>query len=75
MTTIKLTAPSYWANYLINDDASSLNAVEKLACDNWLKNEGIYEVVDCEDTGFCWSFDADRYSLPCDCQTYTCKVE
>jgi hypothetical protein len=75
VATIKLTAPSYWASYLINHDASGLSPVEKLNCDDWLRNEGIIAVLDADDAGFCWSFDTDSYSLACDCQTYTCQVQ
>jgi hypothetical protein len=72
---LKLTAPSYWASYLINGDASGLNAVEKLACEDWRKNEGIFEVLDCEDAGFIWRHDAERFALACDCQTCAVVVD
>lgn len=74
MTMIELTAPSYWASYLVNSDASGLNAVEKLACDNWLKTNEIFAVLDAVDAGFCWSHDASEFALAGDCQTYTCEI-
>jgi hypothetical protein len=75
LTTIDLTAPSYWASYLINGDATGLNAVEKAACDAWLKSEGVFEVLDAVDAGFCWSHDASKFALAGDCQSYLCRVE
>jgi hypothetical protein len=75
MDTFELTAPSYWASYLINGDSSGLNAVEKLACDDWLKANRIFDVLDCVDAGFRWRHDADEFALAGDCQTYTCTIK
>lgn len=72
---LKFTAPSYWASYLINNDASGLTADDIEACNRWLQNEGIAYVLDCVDAGFRWRHDASEYALGGDCQTYTCKME
>jgi len=74
MTTIELTAPSFWASYLINGDASGLNAAEKLACDDWIKCQAIGYPASCEDAGFVRIHDANVFAFPCDCQTYTFLV-
>jgi len=65
-----LTAPSYWASYLINGDASGIEPEEKVACDMWLESEGLGFPVSCEDAGFLKNHDASRFALPADCQTY-----
>jgi hypothetical protein len=69
----ELVAPSYWASYLINGDSSGLTAVEKLAADDWLKDQALWEFdcVDCQDAGFRWRHDASKFALAGDCQTYT----
>ena len=72
---IHLVAPSYWASYLINGDHSGLNAVEKLACDDWIKSQNVGYPVTCDDAGFRWRHDADAFALAGDCQTYAFLVE
>jgi hypothetical protein len=63
-------APSAWASYLVNGDASGLEDDEIKACDAWLASEKLGAPVDCFDAGFCHSHDARAYALPGDCQTY-----
>ncbi len=46
MTTL---APACWASYLINGDASGLDAVEKEACDKWIALFDPWYVVAIED--------------------------
>jgi len=72
VTIHELTAPSYWASYLINGDDSGLETDEKKACDAWINRVGLGVPVDCEDAGFRWRHDADN-EMPkgADCQTYT----
>lgn len=69
---LSATAPSQWASYLINGDASDMAPGDIAACDAWLEREGLGLPVSCEDAGFMWRHDA---YLECpfgsDCQTYT----
>lgn len=72
MPTVKLTAPSAWASYLINNDASGMDDSDKAQCDAWLMREGLAAPVDCEPAGFCWHHDAsEECQLGADCETYT----
>ena len=71
----KLTAPSCWASYLINHDASGLDDWEEADCDNWLRAKGLGWPCDCEDAGFMWRHDASGYALAADCQEYTFLVD
>ena len=75
MKTIKDTviafAPSAWASYLINADASGLSERERAACDAWIAREGLGLPCDCWDAGFRWQHDASvEYPLGADCQSY-----
>ena len=71
------TAPSHWADYLINGDCSGMDARDKRACDNWAKTlEG--PVVSCtgehddEHAGFMRWHDAASWApYAADCATYT----
>jgi hypothetical protein len=69
--TFTATAPSYWASYLINGDASGLEYPEIAQADAFLARQGGY-VVSCEDYGFCTRHDA-WWECPyaVDCQEYT----
>jgi hypothetical protein len=69
-----LTAPSHWAPYLINGDASGLDVDEQLACDAWLEAEGVRDVLDAEDAGFIRWHDAAEFALAANCQTYLCRM-
>jgi hypothetical protein len=42
-----LEAPDYWSSYLINGDASSLEAEDIRHADLWLEENGVDSVVDC----------------------------
>lgn len=71
-TIYKLTAPSAWASYLINGDASGIDAADIAAVEAWLEREGLGLPCDCEDAGFHWHHDAYvEMPLGADCQTYT----
>jgi hypothetical protein len=72
---IMLDAPSAWASYLINGDASGLEDDEQRACDAWLASEKLGAPVDCFDAGFCHSHDASAFALAGDCQTYVFRKE
>lgn len=65
------TAPSAWASYLINGDASGIDDSERLAADAWVKSLGFGPPVTCEDAGFVTYHDAREF-LPqaADCQRY-----
>jgi hypothetical protein len=69
--TITGTAPSHWACYFINGDASGMTDQEIEAADNfagWLGGS----IVDCEDAGFIHWHDARQfYPFAADCQTFT----
>jgi len=69
---VELTAPSYWASYLINGDASGMDDDEIKACDAWIAREGLGSPCDCTDAGFMTWHDA-RHEMPlaADCQVYT----
>lgn len=73
--TVTGTAPSYWASYFINGDASGMEDDEIAAADafaEWLGGN----IVDCEDAGFMHYHDAHRFGIGgADCQTYTALIE
>ena len=51
--------PAPWASYLVNGDASGLEAGEQERIDAFLKSEGLPAPVDCEpEASFCHSCDA-----------------
>lgn len=65
------TLPAYWASYLINGDASGLEADEKLACDTFLENEKLVRhwFTDCSEQFFSSRCDAGQ--LPGDKAMFT----
>jgi hypothetical protein len=64
-------APSAWASYLINGDASGLSDGEQAQIDAWIDAEGLGSPVSCEDHGFTNSHDAYQFCpLAADCQNY-----
>lgn len=66
MKAITEDLPAYWASYLINNDASGIDACEKHAADTFLANEGLPFPVSCEPAGI------GRFNgLMCDLETYT----
>jgi hypothetical protein len=68
---IQCTAPSAWASYLINDDATGLDDGESAIIDAWLEYNQLGHCYDCEDAGFLHRHDASGYALAADCQLYT----
>lgn len=75
MRTIEATAPSHWASYLINGDASGLSDDDERQADAWIAREGLGMPATCEDAGFCWRHDAfNECPLGADCQTYVFLV-
>jgi len=77
LTAIEATAPSHWASYFINGDASGLYEDELAAADAFLDRMGMGMPVDCRDAGcFCTMHDAwNEMPLAADCQTYVWLVE
>jgi hypothetical protein len=47
IVTDTITAPSYWASYLVNGDDSSLTTSEKLQADRWRQGKNVEQVLDC----------------------------
>ena len=76
--TRTVTAPAYWANYLINGDDSDLDGYgEKYMVDQWidtLAKDG-WEVVSCEgEAFFAHTHDASRFAyLGDDVLTYVLR--
>lgn len=78
----KYTAPSSWASYLINGDATGFDYSntkddpeagdrEQEACDAWVESIGLGSPVSCEDAGFMWRHDAREFCpYGADCQEY-----
>jgi hypothetical protein len=71
MQLATLTAPTAWASYLINGDASGLEDAEVTTINVWLTAEGVGYCVNCTDAGFLSHHDASGFALAADCQTYT----
>ena len=73
MTIKEFTAPSAWASYLINNDASGLDADEIHAANQWLDWVKMGRPVSCEDAGcFMRNHSARQFSpFIADCQYYT----
>lgn len=74
-----VTAPSYWASYYINGDASGLEDDELKAADAFFdylaKDVPNLSCTDAEDAGFVRYHDAcDFYPYAADCSTYTFLV-
>ena len=73
--TITFTAPSAWASYLINGDASGLDEQDKEDCDRWIMLNRLGDPVSCENAGFIHRHDAFAVCpLGADCQTYAFLV-
>lgn len=70
----KIDAPSYWASYLINGDASGLEDAEQAECDRWFAGLGDgWDVVDCSEEGHFgrFYFAVEGRWLGCDLVTYS----
>lgn len=69
-TTFSRTAPSHWASYLINGDASGLDSDDIADADAFQAQYGT--PIDCADAGFIHAHDAYHICpFGSDCQTYT----
>ncbi len=69
------TAPSHWASYLINGDATGLDEGEDKLVDQWVESLGWGSPCGCEDAGFISWHDARQFALPADCQVYEFLVK
>ena len=68
--TFTRTAPSVWASYLINGDASGIDDADIAAADAFVAQYG--EPMGCTDAGFIHVHDAHHLlPLGADCQAYT----
>ncbi len=63
------TAPSHWASYLINGDASGIDDRDIAQADAFVESVGCGAPVNCEDAGFIHC--PDYGDLAADCRTYT----
>lgn len=74
---IQVTAPSSWASYLVNGDASGLDDDEQAACDAWVDSLAPHTYcVDAKDADFITWHDARQFApYAADCQTYTFQNE
>ncbi len=76
MIAHEYTAPSSWASYFINGDASGMEPGDKALADQWLDWVGKGAPVGCEEMGFRRWHDASHImNLAADCQRYTFLTE
>lgn len=76
LESVTATAPSAWASYLINGDASGLEPAELAAADRFVEEVLGALPVDCADEGFRHFHDATAFApYSADCQTYTALIE
>jgi hypothetical protein len=72
--TYTATAPSYWASYITNGDASGIDGSEQAACDAWLaRNNGRCigpADYDAESEFRAWHNAWNESPLACDCIDY-----
>lgn len=79
-TPITGIAPSSWAPYFINGDASVFDDLAegpsyKVRADKFAAWMG-GPIVSCEDAGFHWTHDASQFDVGgADCQEYTALIE
>lgn len=75
MKTATATAPSAWAPFLLNGDASGLPEHERARADDWLLALGHGYPVACEDAGFIHVHGAYGFwPYGADCQSYSFHV-
>ena len=75
LETVTATAPSHWAVYFINGDATGMEDEDIAQADAFADCLGGH-IVDCEDAGFIHWHDARQFGvLASDCQTYTALIE
>jgi hypothetical protein len=84
MKTETITGPAHWACYFINGDATGFDYdpetsdAEQAAADEWLKRNGVLNVMDAGEEYFTWHYgvydpcSSAKGGTVCD---YTCEVE
>jgi hypothetical protein len=73
--TVTGYAPSHWASYLVNGDASDLTTTDRFNADRFARWLG-GSIVSCEDAGFMKHHDASQFRVGAsDCQEYVAIVE
>ena len=76
LKTYVFTAPSPWASYLVNADASGIPDAERELCDAWLARENMGGAcVSCVDLGFRRWNDATGSSTAGDVSQYMFLIE
>jgi hypothetical protein len=75
MTTITLSLPACWASYLINGDASGLEAGEQEQIDAFLACEDLPPPVDCSEEASFSRYNDAHTGLAGDVLDYTFLVE
>lgn len=72
-----LTAPAHWSSYLVNGDASGLDAKDIAQANTWMIREGVRNIVDCGEeyfSKFLWLHAPEcnaRHGTVCD---YACEI-
>jgi hypothetical protein len=75
-TPVTAIAPSSWASYLINGDATGISDSDRQAADAWVKRQNMGAAASCDDYGFTrWHDALEECPFGADCQTYTFLVE
>lgn len=75
LTLTRYVAPSAWASYLINGDASGISNDDERAADAWLARLGLPAPCDCSDAGITrWHDARPECPLAADCQEYVFLV-
>lgn len=80
LSTLTATAPSHWANALINGDWSEITSDEAIQINKFrdylISGDPSGSIVSCEDAGFMWNHEATQFgALASDCQTYVALVD
>jgi hypothetical protein len=71
MKPVTYTLPAYWASYLINGDASGLEAGEQEIIDSFLARNGLDSPVDCSEEAYFSLFNDANTALAGDVLDYT----
>jgi hypothetical protein len=73
---IRLTAPSHWAPYLINADASGLEPEDIDLIDHWIWTQTLGAPIDAEPIGYQWHHDAyNLLSQGAECSDFVFRID